>query len=513
MDSIKELDVIIIGAGFAGICALIKMRKKFPKANIAVFEKGDNVGGTWAKNTYPALSCDIPSQLYSYSFALNPDWSTTYASQPEILSYIQGVVASSDCSGYIHLKQECVSASWLEDEFLWRVNLVDRESGRTYVKHARSLITAVGFCDVPNGPEEILGFEKFQGHVFHSARWDHACDFNNKRVAVVGNGCSANQFIPALVNDNRAPIQSLVQFVRSPHWIAPKEDGPVSSWKRWAFRNIPLTNRLWRYGLALKLDLVFMVFKSSRAGNMLRSQIQKSIASHMKRVAPPEYHSILVPEFDFGAKRPVLDHGYLQLLHDERVKLVRSPSLAVVGPRELRSDDGETFEADILILANGFKTQMPLTPMKLTGSNGLDLPGIWQQDENYPSAYMGVSVTGFPNLFLLTGPNTLPSGHSTLVGIECSVTYISRVLERLFSDPTLSRNMKIEATAAAQKSFNDWIQRKLQSLVYSEKVPNWYIDRRTGRNTLIWPGSQVEFWWSRCIEKVKWSDFQVEARG
>ncbi|KAG7285860.1 hypothetical protein NEMBOFW57_008154 [Staphylotrichum longicolle] len=186
-------------------------------------------------------------------------------------------------------------------------------------------------------------------------------------------------------------------------------------------------------------------------GKMLRKALQKSLEDYIRRTAPSEYHGILIPDFDFGAKRPVLDHGYLSTLHDPRVKLLRSPSLAVVGPREIQAEDGETFQADVIILANGFKTQEPLTPMTIMGQNELS----------------SVCVPDFPNLFLLTGPNTLPSGHSTLVGIECSVEYILRLISRLVKEPMETKGVKVQVMPSAHKSFNDWIQARMQGLVYT----------------------------------------------
>ncbi|KAL2193553.1 hypothetical protein P885DRAFT_45032 [Corynascus similis CBS 632.67] len=497
MDSTQELDIIIVGAGLAGISALTRVRQELPNASVAVFEKRNHVGGTWAKNTYPGLSCDIPSQLYSYSFALNPEWSDVYASQPEILAYIESVVSRFDHTSYIHLSQECTAAEWLDDEFLWRVHFTERESGRSSVKHARLLITAVGFCDVPNGAEGIRDIQNFGGRMFHSANWDHSFDFRDKNVVVVGNGCSANQFVPYLVKN--ASIRAMVHVMRSPHWIAPKDNGPVPAWQKWCW-------------LAAKLDLAFTAFTTSTVGQILRKALQKHLEDYIRRTAPSEYHDILIPDFDFGVKRPVLDHGYLSTLHDPRVKLLRSPSLEVIGPREIQAQDGETFQADVIILANGFKTQELLTPMTIVGQNGTELPKLWHQRGNFASAYMGVCVPDFPNLFLLTGPNTLPSGHSTLVGIECSVEYILRVISRLAKESTATKRVKAQVIPSAHKSFNGWVQAKMQGLVYTPNVRNWYVDSRSGRNTLIWPGTQLAFWWSRCVRKIRWSDFEIERK-
>ncbi|KAL8341211.1 hypothetical protein RB601_005734 [Gaeumannomyces tritici] len=492
MDSTQEVDIIIIGAGLSGISALTRIRQQLPNSSVAVFERGDHVGGTWAKNTYPGLSCDIPSQ-------------------PEILAYTESVVSRFDHSSHIHLNQECTAAEWLDDEFLWRVHFVERKSARSYVKHARFLITAVGFCNAPNGAEGIRDIQNFGGRMFHSANWDHSFDFRDKNVLVVGNGCSANQFVPYLVK--HASIRSMVQVMKSPHWIAPKDNGPVPAWQKWLFHSFPASNRLWRFWLAAKLDLVFTAFTISTMGKMFRKVLQKQLEGYIQRTAPSEYHDILIPDFDFGAKRPVLDHGYLSSLHDPRVKLLRSPSLAVVGTLEIQAENGEIFQADVIILANGFKTQELLTPMTITGQYGAELPKLWRQEGNFASAYMGVCVPEFPNLFLLTGPNTLPSGHSTLVGIECSVEYILRVIARIVRESTATKGVKLQVRPSAHQSFNDWIQTRMQGLVYTANVRTWYIDGRSGRNTLIWPGTQLEFWWLRCVRKIRWSDFEIGKKG
>lgn len=186
-----------------------------------------------------------------------------------------------------------------------------------------------------------------------------------------------------------------------------------------------------------------------------------------------------------------------------------------MGPQELQAEDGVTFNADVIILANGFKTQELLFPMTIAGRGGVELPEIWRREGNFASAYMGVCLPEFPNLFFLTGPNTLPSGHSTLTGIECSVEYILQMLGTIISeeeDSLISKRVMVQVRSNAHSSFNDWIQERMQGLVYTSDVRNWYIDRRSGRNTLIWPGTQLEFWWSRSVRGVRWGDYEVERR-
>ncbi|KAL2859913.1 uncharacterized protein BJX67DRAFT_386522 [Aspergillus lucknowensis] len=229
----------------------------------------------------------------------------------------------------------------------------------------------------------------------------------------------------------------------------------------------------------------------------------------MQRTAPAKYHSLLVPAFAFGTKRPVLNHGYLEVLHDSRVDLRLSGSIRVSGPFSLATDDGQTIPAETLILANGFRTQNLVTPIKIQGRDGSLLSDVWYKDGGYPSAYMGVTVPSFPNLFMITGPNTLPSGHSTLFGIECSVEYIMRVLQPLFSHDKRDGCIWIDVRAAAHETYNTDIQNRLDKLIYSADVRNWYVDARTGQNTLVWPGTQIQFWLTRCVWPVKWEDYVI----
>ncbi|KAL1958499.1 hypothetical protein VTO42DRAFT_4363 [Malbranchea cinnamomea] len=510
------LDVAVIGAGLGGISVAVNLRQRYPHATFAVFEQNHLVGGTWAKNTYPGLRCDIPSQLYSYSFALNPNWSSTYALQPEILAYINDVVDRHRLKESIFLQQECLSARWRDDDSTWGVRLLDHVTGEEYTVHCHVLITSVGFLHIPKGTEDIANYQAFQGKTFHSSAWDHEAEFEGKNVVVIGNGCSANQFIPWLLEHGN--IKSLTQVIRSAHWIAPKVDKLVGEKKKRVLNLFPFVARAHRWWLAAKLDLAFSAFRKTKVGGILRKLLETKIRSYMKRAAPPKYHSLLIPTYPFGAKRPVLDHGYLNALHDPRVTLIRSEKLQAVDSHMLATESGQQIPADILILANGFQTQDLLTPMKIQGRNGAVLPDLWHEDGKWPAAYMGTMVASFPNFFILTGPNTIPSGHSALIGIECTVDYILRLLRPLLLPRsnrgcTADRHVgSIEVRSEAQERFNRRIQRKLDKLVCSSNgaVRNWYVDERTGRNTLIWPGTQLEFWVTRCVLPVRWSDFAID---
>ncbi|KIK68790.1 hypothetical protein GYMLUDRAFT_153644 [Collybiopsis luxurians FD-317 M1] len=486
-----DCKILIIGAGLAGLGMAVQLKRLLKEDDFELFEKFDDVGGTWAQNTYPNLSCDIPSEFYSYSFFQNADWTSKFASQPEILAYIHRCVQHYDLEDRIRLQQECTSLRWSEKDCLWTASFIDLVLGRKYERKARYVITALGVLNVPKGLDDLPVLRAFKGTIFHTAEWREV-DFQNKNVMVIGNGCSANQIIPWILNE-RSP-KSLVQIVRSEQWVAPKGDFEHGTAFRWL----------------VNLSSNFRVFRTDRSGTKAREAVSNALRSYMKSVSAPRYHPILIPQYDFGAKRGILDHGYLEVTNRENFTLVKCDGLRAV------EDDGRTvvdslgnrYAVDIVIMANGFKTQDLLTPMTIYGNNGQELRQLWRTAGG-AQAYMGVSAYGFPNLFMLTGPNTLPSGNSTLHGIECSIVYITRLLKHLRRYERTKR-VSIMPKENAEREFNEKIQEQLQSLVYTNAVSAWYINPDTGKNTLIWPGSQTSFWWSRCIKWIRWKDWTIE---
>ncbi|KAI0860564.1 FAD/NAD(P)-binding domain-containing protein [Xylaria cubensis] len=512
-DTLAHDRIAIIGAGMAGIAMGVQLKRLLKHENFCIYERGDDIGGTWADNRYPNLSCDVKSEFYSFSFFQNPDWSEKYAQQPEILDYIHDCARHFQLESHINLQQECRSISWSESNQSWTLSLWDIPHGKSYVVQARYVVTAMGVLNIPNGLNDLPVLSDFGGLVFHTSQWRET-DFKDKSVMVIGNGCSANQVIPWILN-NQQP-RTVVQIVRSEQWVAPKHNHHISVFTKWCLRYIPFAMRIRRIWVAYQLDRGFVAYRKTVAGAKARNSAAEAIKLYMRSVANPVYHDLIIPRYDLGAKRPVMDHGYLEATNRPNFTLIKCD-----GVRSVEGDDKKTIvdatgtrhNIDIVIIANGFKTQDLLTPMKVRGIKDQDLRTLWQQ-KGGSEAYMGVSVHGFPNFFMLAGPNTLPSSNSTLHGIECSVVYITRVLRGIWGKSFTKRTdaISVMPTAEAEARFNAILQTEIKGLIYTSDVRSWYINNETGKNTLIWPGTQVSFWWSRCVAAIKWSDWIVRRR-
>ncbi|KAI0848040.1 FAD/NAD(P)-binding domain-containing protein [Daldinia vernicosa] len=511
-NAIQPSDMIaIIGCGLGGIAMAVQLKRLLRHDNFRIYEKGDDIGGTWARNRYPNLSCDVPSEFYSFSFFQNPEWSEKFASQQEILDYIHNCAHHFQLASHISLQHECRSISWSESQQLWIISLRDKHHNKTFEVQSRYVVTATGVLNIPNRLDGLSALESFGGQCFHTGEW-REINFDEKRVMVIGNGCSANQIIPWILNNQRP--RSLVQLARSEQWVAPKGNFKISAFTKWCCKYIPFFMKIRRLWTAYQLDHNFVMYRNTTAGAKARTLAAEGIKSYMTSVANPAYRDILLPRYELGAKRAVMDHGYLEATNRPNFKLVKCNGIvAVQGPnnRTIIDEAGNYHTVDVVVVANGFKTQDLLTPMEVRGIDDQDLRDIWRQ-RGGSEAYMGVSVSGFPNFFMLAGPNTLPSGNSTLHGIECSVIYILRVLRGTWGYGRRTDDVSIMVKAEAEARFNERIQNDISGLVYSKDVSTWYIKKETGKNTLIWPGTQFSFWWSRCISAIKWSDWTVERR-
>jgi cation diffusion facilitator CzcD-associated flavoprotein CzcO len=459
-----EVEVAIVGSGFSGLCMAIKLREA-GMDDFVVLERGDAVGGTWWFNTYPGCGCDVPSHLYSYSFAPNPDWTRTYSRQGEIEAYLQRVARDFDLGRSVRLGTTVTGAEWDEDEQRWRVE-TDRGDLR-----ARVLVSAAGALSDPKTPD-IEGLERFQGHTFHSAQWDHDYAVEGKRVAVIGTGASAIQFVPAI-----APaVAQMHVFQRTAPWIMPHTDRPISRHERALYRRFPLLQRLLRGGIYSARELLVLGFvKEPR----LMKLVERLARKHMDRqISDPELRRKVEPGYTIGCKRILPSNQWYPALGRDNVELV-TDGVAEVRERSIVTGAGEEIEVDAIIFGTGFNvTDMPVARY-VRGRAGRTLDDCWQGS---PRAHLGATVPGFPSLFMLLGPNT-GLGHSSMVYmIESQVAHVMGALKEMRRRGAST----LEVRAEAVRDFNDALDEQMKDTVWSTGCKSWYLDD-TGRNATLWP--------------------------
>ncbi|KAL4948342.1 hypothetical protein BDW69DRAFT_189362 [Aspergillus filifer] len=512
-----DTDVLIIGAGLSGVGFAIRLQQKYPRATFEIYEKAEELGGTWWANTYPGCACDVPSHLYSYSFALNPEWSAQFAPQAEIGAYCRSVAENFDIRRHITFRSIVEAATFDEVSGTWLVRILDQATGQVYERRSRILISAVGLLSEPNDCE-LPGVEEYGGKLFHSARWDHSFEWEGKDVVVVGNGCSATQFVP-LLTDTPGSAQKVTQFVRQPHWLEERPNPKYGAVARWIFRNIPFAMRLFRCAIFLYLESYFKTFILV-SGKSVREKRTKEQTAYIKRMAPERYHDILIPKFEMGCKRRVMDTGYLACLHRENMELVHDDPVKSLTGTGVVTAAGREINADAVILATGFKTTQPLFPMDVRGVGGVSLTEHWKNTPSHtPSAYYGTAISSFPNMFILIGPNTATGHTSALFTSECQIEFALKILHpilnplhpsppkflsRLLTPLTLPLSLlkssnpgpapnTVSLTKQAEDNESAWIDEASKGFVWTSGCASWYL-HPSGRNTGIYPASQVAFW-------------------
>ncbi|KAJ3360607.1 hypothetical protein HDU91_004476 [Kappamyces sp. JEL0680] len=514
MTPVVDHKVCIIGAGLAGLGMAINIKKELGVCDgVEIYERGSNLGGTWFWNTYPGAACDIPSLFYSYSFApLIP--TQTWADQHEILDYMKHTAKAFDIDSKITYNSECVRAVWDDQLGLWTMTFRNTLSGASYSKTAKVLIAACGSFSTPNDCP-APGGDKFRGSIFHSSRWNHAAPLKDKNVIVIGNGtdpvlqlgCTAAQVVPALLDAN---VKSITQLIRSPHNIqpAPLPQRPYSSVFRWLLRVLPGFRAFVRFVLFMAIDFGFLSFETKR-GQTFRKFLNSASKDYIRKKAPAKYLDILLPDFEFGAKRRIIDYAYLDSLHSPLVSLHKD-QVAEITETGVVTKTGKSLAADVIVNCTGFKVSEYLLPMQIVGQNGTNLHEQWRQ--GYSQAYKGAYVHNFPNFVLCMGPNT-GTGHSSVIfSIECQFRHAMGYLRPLLvrSGSWLSPKPPVKSivvTKDGEESYNVWIRRRLQQLIWHESGEGgWYIDKKTGHNATVFPHFQTLFWWINL--RVKWKDFQ-----
>lgn len=474
-----DVKVAILGAGFAGLCMGLKLQAQ-GETRFTILEKADRVGGTWRENTYPGCGCDIPSHLYSYSFEPNPDWPEIYSAQPDILAYIERVVEKHGLSRHIRFNSEVISADWDDRALLWRLST--RGGDRLT---AEVLVTAWGQLNRPKLPP-VEGRDTFAGVAFHSARWDASVDLAGKRVAVIGNGASAIQFVPEVAK----VAGKLILFQRSPNWIVPRMNRPYTAEEIARFRADPAAMRKVR-------DDIFQMAEdrlaARRAGTLPVEEVPIPLAHLQAQVADPELRARLTPDYELGCKRVLISNDFYPALQRPNVELV-TDGVARMTPQGVVDEAGCLHDVDVVIYATGFETRSFAGDTRITGANGLSLDAAWAGG---PEAYLGLTTPGFPNLFMLYGPNTNLGHNSIIYMIEAQADYVLQALQ-------VGRPLAVKADV--NRRYNDELQAALANTPWAGSCTSWY-KTADGRILNNWPHTAKAY--ADAVARFDPADFEI----
>ncbi|MDZ4299274.1 MAG: NAD(P)/FAD-dependent oxidoreductase [Moraxellaceae bacterium] len=461
-------EVIILGGGFAGIGAAIKLREA-GITDFLLMEKAEELGGVWRENTYPGCACDVPSALYSYSFAPNPEWSRVFAGQAEIKRYLQSVASKFDVLPHVKFQHEVLSAGWSDSEAYWIIKTSQGEF------RSRFTIMACGPMHEPVLPN-LPGLNDFQGEIFHSSRWRHDLDLKGKRVAVIGTGASAIQFVPAI----QPLVAQLTVFQRTPHWVLPKMDQSLPPLVQQLFKRLPLVQRAVRGG-------IYGIFETLNGGMQSMAamkQFQRLALLNLKlTVKDPDLRRRLTPNYVIGCKRVLQSSDWYPALVQPNVNVVSSALTAIEG-NTLIAADGSRCEADVIILGTGFEIAEPPIAKRIFNRHGQSMADVWQGS---PEGYMGTMVAGCPNGFLMFGPNIAVSS-SALIIIEAQLAYIVDAIKQARAKGIVS----IETDPVRTAEFNQRVQAALADSVWNRGGCHSYFIDRNGRNSTVWPWTTFE---------------------
>ncbi len=449
----------------AGILSAIKLSERGLK-DFTVYEKADRIGGTWRENTYPGLSCDVPSHLYCYSFSLNPDWSHTFSPGQEIQAYLERVAAESGMLGSVEFNEEVVSCEYTGDRWL-----LTTSSGKT--DEVDVVIAATGVLHHPRYPE-IEGLDSFKGSMFHSSRWDHRVRIDGARIGIVGTGSTAIQIVSAVVDR----VKRLSLFQRTAQWIMPMENREYSHDEIEEFRRDPHSLQEMHANLSAMFDGFSNAVVDADSEHM--KMIEEACRANLEdNVTDPELREKLRPDYRAACKRLIISSSFYGAIQRPNAELVTDP-IERVEPAGVRTRDGRLHELDVLVLATGFKVDSFMRPMSVVGRNSRSLEDAWRQR---PEAYLSISIPGFPNFFMLNGPNG-PVGNFSLIEVaELQLGYILQLVEHL-RDGTCS---EISATSEALESFEAARLEASKNTIWSTGCRSWYLDDRGVPAVWPWP--------------------------
>lgn len=501
--ALEGFKVAVVGAGMSGLCAAIRLREA--GIPFEIFEKNDTVGGTWYENRYPGCGVDTPNHFYSYSFAPNHGWPDFYSRRDALQAYFERCADSYGIRPSIRFRTEVVSAAWDEAAALWRLT-VRGPDGAERQAHANAVLCAVGQLNRPKLPS-IPGLDTFRGPAFHTGRWEHEHDLRGRNVAMIGTGASGMQVAPTIAPQ----VGRLTIFQRSPHWVVrnPNYHRSVGEGTKWVLRHLPYYAKWYRFTLfwgfadgiheALQIDPAWP--HPARSVNAINERHRRSILKWLTREIgdDPALLAKVVPDYPPYGKRILIDNHWYRTLKRDNVALVTAP-IARMTPDAIVTGDGTAHRADVLVLATGFHAARMLWPMEITGRGGRRLRALWGEDD--PKAYLGIAVPGFPNFFVLYGPNTnLGHGGSAIFHAECQVRYALRCLRELIETGRAS----MECRQEVHDAYNERVDRAHEGMVWSHPgMGNWYRNRR-GRVFANSPWRLVDYW--RMTAELDPADF------
>ncbi|KAH6986628.1 cyclohexanone monooxygenase [Ilyonectria destructans] len=498
--------VVVIGAGFSGMCMAIKMLEDGIQ-DFVIIEKSTGFGGTWRDNIYPGCCCDILSRLYCYSFDQNPNWSRLYPEQEEILSYMNSIARKYDLYSFVRFRSEATGAKWEQSTQQWKVSIQvqggkEAEFCNNYTIGTNFIISGVGQLNEPYRPE-IPGENTFKGKIMHSARWDWSYDFRGKRVGIIGNGATAVQIVPEI-----AKIAShLTVFQRSPNWIIPRLNADVPEWKRTLLKNVPLLLRYLRADTMRGREAYFQSLvqresaTSAEITHFCQNYIQSQLPDH------PELWKILTPDYPPGCKRILLSDEYYPSLGNSHVSLETRPIERITPAGILLKPNGaseDSVDLDLIIFATGFQTREFLHGIEVHGVGNRSLDQIWKSGAN---ALYGVAAESMPNFGMLYGPNTNLGHNSIILMIEAQTRYLLTLVREVIIAQKSGRGLSFTPKTARVKEWNQQLQNSLETSSFADpRCTSWYKTDE-GLVTNNWSGTVVEY--QKMMSKVDWSDFEV----
>jgi 4-hydroxyacetophenone monooxygenase len=503
----KDFRVLVIGAGMSGVLAAIRLKQA--GIPFTIVDKNSDVGGTWFENTYPGCRVDNPNHLYSYSFEPNYDWPQHYSTQGKLWAYFRGVADKYGIREIVKFDTEVIESVYDEARSVWTSRLRHKD-GREEKLEANAIITAVGQLNRPKMPD-VKGIDSFKGVSFHSGNWNHAIDLKGKRVAVIGTGASAFQFVPAIADD----VGSMVVFQRTPPWLGPTPDyhEAVGEGQKWLLKQVPFYAQWYRFWLFWMLtDGIYPMVQSDPAWNgpnsvsapndMLREMLTMCLKAQTGD--DETFFRKCLPTYPPGGKRSVRDNGvWIAALRRPNVELVTDPIVEIT-PNGVKTKDGKEYAVDVIIYGTGFNASSFLAPMKFKGRDGVDLHEQWDGD---PRAYLGITIPNFPNLFVMYGPNTnIVVNGSIIFFSECETHYIMGCIELMLRKGYAAMEPKRDVHDA----FNETIDAgNLQMAWGSSQVNSWYKNAK-GRVTQNWPFPLVDYWDRTRAPNP--SDFEFETK-